>query len=280
MPALAENATQALEYTSTALSNAFESVISSIESTCDYIAEYGGRFVSFIGKKTVSPRSAAAKKISELTRPFWNLTAGVFRYTLAPIAWHLPRQIVWLEGHSKLEENHPQYQRIKTLSDQMGISRLPKVFLKSDEAWQLPHGGWSGIFQPTLVVKASDSNGVIKRQLLATQLGETSIQMLNLTAIALSTGLLLTNFAAPYAPAAKLALILGGYLVSYIGTQIAVDRSAIKKLNDQEKLELKNELASIKACPLFDSSTPLLARIQSIPKALYLIPSYIRSTLV
>ena len=261
------------------LSNGFEYFISSIESCCDTIADFGNHTLSFIGEKTAGPRKAAADKIGVFARPFWNLSGLIFRYALSPISWHLPRQIVWLEGHKELEASHPQAQRVERLVNELGLMRKPKVYLQSEGAWQLSRGGWSGIFQPTLVINETDSDGWIKRQLMAARGFETSMQMLSFTAIALSVGYLIT-FTAPYVDAAKLALIVGSNLISYIGVQIAFDTYTLDSLPPDERAQLKNHLAEIKALPLFEPSSSALSRIQSIPKALFLIPAYLRSILV
>jgi len=281
MPAPTElTSSCALDAIPTALSDSIEAVISSIEMACDTVADYSGRCVTYLDKKTSAPRSFISHQVDELARPFWNLTAGVFRYVLAPISWHLPRQIVRLEGQNKIDDKSPHYQKIQRLSQEMGLAKMPEVFLKSKEAWHLPHGGWSGIFQPTLVTEEADANGVIKRQLLGIEAHETSIQMLSFSAIALSAGLLLTNLTSPSAQVVKLAFVIGSYLISYIATQVVIDSIALNKLAEGEKQELKNALSNAKALPFFASSAPLLSRIQSIPKALYLIPAYIRSAAV
>jgi hypothetical protein len=272
-----ERAAQFSESIPPFFANLYENSISTVESYSDSLADFVKRNYTYLDSRVELSKKSIVDKVKKHSPFFWNVTASIFRYALAPVSWHFPRQIVKLEGHSKVGAAYPQFVRIQKLARKVGLAHMPTVFECSSNAWQLPNGGWSGILQPTLVTKESDSNVVIQRQLIGIQLHETSIQAFNFTATALSIGLLFTNLTSPFAPIAKLALIVGGYVTSYIGTQIAIDNFALDKLNENERAELKNELSRIKALPLFDASMPLLSRIQSIPNALYLIPSYIRS---
>jgi len=260
-----------LKEAGSSVANAFEWSLSHIESGCDNVAYYGEKAFT----KSADFCAPLTQKITTLwkhyTRPFWNTTALIYRYPMSVISWHAPKTILSLEGQKKLSAQSPLYQKVDRIAKELGMTMTPDLYQKTPESFQfLPEGGWGSFFQSAVVISETSSDASIKRSLKAVHYKETTVQSLATVATAMGVSAIQAH------PSIQLTAVLALWLISYVGTQVVVDRMTTADASVEEIADFKAQLnrSKIQALP---ENASFYAKAQRLAEIVFAGPSYLRS---